>query len=795
MKRYYIFRLVFCIFSFATFGQQNSIDSLQIILQNTKHDTTRLQLYLKLCDACNVKDNLKYAQPTLQLIDKLLAQTNNGKKRRILLKQKAFVYSIYEAFYDYKEDATKGLEYMQKSFSISQEIMDTVKIVEACMIINNYYSNMGNISKSLEYCQKGLAISSELKYKNGIATFLFLLGQMYNDQNDISQALENYQKCLSIYYELKDTSNAAETFKMMGMLYSKLHNIVKSQECFNKALSLQERIKNKFEVGSIYNHIGLMYKDNNDLQNALIYYQKSLLLFEEMNKKYAVSVLLNNIGHIYTQQACAISLDSNEYRESLFKKAIDLHFKALKNEEELHRSGEHYNNQGVFLSYGSLAETYLKQKKFKEAKYYSDLSLAFINKQPVLIEIVCAAELLGARIDSANGNYKDAYSHYQKYILLRDKLNSEEVSKASIKEKFQREFDKQKASAQAEQLKKDIIAAEEKRKQRIVIWSVASGLLLVLVFAGFIFRSLRVTRKQKQIIEEQKHQVDEAYEELNQQNEEIASQRDIVTHQKEQIERIHHEVSQSINYATRLQVAILPEPELLSQYLAEHFIIFNPKDKVSGDFYWWAKVEDHLIITVADCTGHGVPGAFMSMLGVSFLREIVVKEYIVSPAIILKRMRKEIIHALKQKGEYGEQKDGMDMALISINTETLEMLFSGANNPLYLIKNCMQENEKILEIIKPDQMPIAIYESMLSFTNHEFFLQKGDCLYIMSDGYQDQFGGPKRKKFLSKNLRELIAANSSKSMIDQKEIYENTINNWKGNLEQMDDITLMGIRL
>ncbi len=264
-----------------------------------------------------------------------------------------------------------------------------------------------------------------------------------------------------------------------------------------------------------------------------------------------------------------------------------------------------------------------------------------------------------------------------------------------------------------------------------------------------------------------------------------------VVNQKKQIEYVHEQVSQSIDYAKRIQIAILPEPDLLNQEISEHFVLLKPRDKVSGDFYWWTMVENNLVITVADCTGHGVPGAFMSMLGISFLREIVVKEYMTNPAIILKRLRKEIIHSLKQTGASGEQQDGMDMALVTINTETLELVYAGAINPLYIIPSL---NNELIEII-PDKMPVAISQSMGNFTNHEFRLHKGDMIYLLTDGYQDQFGGPYGKKFMSKQLKNLLVTNSRKRMTEQNQILETTIMEWIGDREQTDDITVVGLRI
>jgi len=313
-------------------------------------------------------------------------------------------------------------------------------------------------------------------------------------------------------------------------------------------------------------------------------------------------------------------------------------------------------------------------------------------------------------------------------------------------------------------------------------------------------------------ISEQKEHIEEKNEELNQLIEEVVSQRDEIEKQKEIVDEINYEVSESINYATRLQGAILPEEKLLKKYLSEHFVLFKPKDKVSGDFYWWSHIENHTVITAADSTGHGVPGAFMSMLGSSFLREIVQKEYVTHTGVILKKLRKEIIKALKQKGEMGEQKDGMDMAIISIDHETNIVQFSGANNPLYIIKsgklkietemdNAVKEFEldetsayKLYEI-KPNKMPIAIYEKMDNFTAHEIQLEKGDQLYMFSDGYADQFGGPKGKKFKYKPFKRLLLRNADKPMTEQKELLNTAFDNWKGNTEQIDDVVVVGIKM
>jgi len=258
---------------------------------------------------------------------------------------------------------------------------------------------------------------------------------------------------------------------------------------------------------------------------------------------------------------------------------------------------------------------------------------------------------------------------------------------------------------------------------------------------------------------------------------------------RDEIKARNGEITSSIEYARRLQASILPSPGLLRTRIKDHFVLFMPKQSVSGDFYWWTQIEDNVVITAADCTGHGVPGAFMSMLGVSMLREIVSKEYISHPGVILRRLRKEVIYALKQTGEMGEQKDGMDMALVSINVETLECQYAGANNPLYLLR------EGELTEYKPDRMPISIHQDLSKFHTHDIQLLRGDRLFMFSDGYADQFGGPMGKKFKYMALRQVITESSSLPMEDQKKELENTITEWMSDCEQIDDILILGLEI
>ncbi|MFH2095444.1 MAG: two-component regulator propeller domain-containing protein, partial [Bacteroidota bacterium] len=294
---------------------------------------------------------------------------------------------------------------------------------------------------------------------------------------------------------------------------------------------------------------------------------------------------------------------------------------------------------------------------------------------------------------------------------------------------------------------------------------------------------------QRDALVERNEEITQQKEEIEAQRDEIEAQRDLVVKQNEQISQQNKNITDSIRYAKRIQTAVLSETKILKKYLSDFFVFFRPRDIVSGDFYWFGETGDKLVVVAADCTGHGVPGAFMSMLGITFLNEIVMKEKTTQPAEILNRLREEVIRALRQHGEEGEQKDGMDISLCTFSTETGTCRFAGANNPLYLVR------KGELAEYKADRMPIAIYVNMEAFSEIVLDLQKGDCLYLFSDGFADQFGGEKGRKYKYQTLKELLVSVYEKPMEEQLTILEKEFADWKGIYPQVDDVLVVGVKV
>jgi len=322
-------------------------------------------------------------------------------------------------------------------------------------------------------------------------------------------------------------------------------------------------------------------------------------------------------------------------------------------------------------------------------------------------------------------------------------------------------------------------------------WFVFS-LIVILIVGIIVFIRLR----ERQLIhEKQKLEkiVEERTKEVVEQKDEIAKQRDVVTYQKK-------EITDSILYAETIQLAVLPEEKILKKHFNDHFILFRPKDIVSGDFYWMSMKNDHLVFTAADCTGHGVPGAFMSMLGVSFLNKIVNEAGVTQPSEILNSLRENIIAALKQKGSFETSKDGMDIALCSIDIKKNKLWFAGANNPLFIIRKTDSEYELIEK--RGDMMPVGFHSRMNKFTNHEFDIEKGDSIYLFSDGFIDQFGGADERKFMKKRFRQMLLDHQELDMPSQRDAFIKTLEDWmhypsenKTPVEQIDDIIILGIRI
>lgn len=333
----------------------------------------------------------------------------------------------------------------------------------------------------------------------------------------------------------------------------------------------------------------------------------------------------------------------------------------------------------------------------------------------------------------------------------------------------------------------DAIAKEiEQLKYNYILGSMLLGLIIAIA-ASFTARA--ISRKYEKSIEQKNYELQVLNNTINQQNEEILAQLDLIA-------KKNKEITDSINYAEKIQLAMLPSLNLLNSNIPENFVLYKPKAIISGDFYWFSEIEQNFVIVAADCTGHGVPGAFMSILGITLLNEIVNFRGLLKVDIILNELRDKIITSLNQSGSSNQQKDGMDIAICIIDKKNMNLHYAGAHNPLFIIrKNSTTSIHELIEI-KADRMPIGAYpKENQTFRSNSFQVKSDDCIYLFSDGYTSQFGGEKNDTFKLRRFQNLLLSIQNESMVKQKEILVATLSNWQGNQEQIDDILVLGMKM
>ncbi|MBI5540835.1 MAG: DUF4154 domain-containing protein [Bacteroidia bacterium] len=435
----------------------------------------------------------------------------------------------------------------------------------------------------------------------------------------------------------------------------------------------------------------------------------------------------------------------------------------------------------------------------KIAKQREEIALQIqqIEKQKtelfkVMSQVGAQQKLLKLKIEELNTKERELISKNDEISKKSKVLEEQQTSIAEQESKI---------SEQKKVLNEQLAKIE---MQQLILYLFIAIILLITVMGYFIFKAYKVKKRANKLLKEKNFEIMEQNEEIRQQKEEIEAQRDEIEKQnaeleiqkktaedqRDEITEQKEEIMASIHYARRIQTAVLPPSKFISKILPDHFFILNkPRDIVSGDYYWMAQKGNKTIIAAADCTGHGVPGAFMSLLGVSFLNEVINKMDEIYANNILDKLRESVINALNQAGTEGITKDGMDLALCVLDLNTYELQFAGANNPLYLIRN-----KELIET-KADKMPIGLYDENKPFTNNLFQLQKDDAFYIFSDGYPDQFGGPSGKKFMYKKMKELLVNIQDEKMSDQQKILEKTIEDWQGDLFQVDDMLIIGVKV
>lgn len=580
----------------------------------------------------------------------------------------------------------------------------------------------------------------------------------------VGQYLESMtasQKSLELYIKVGDKEGEANSYNDIGVLHYYSENFETARDYFDKALVIYEQLKDTAGITMYYNNVANTYFDQDNLEQSIIMYKNALKYDELMGDIEGQCIVLNNIGETYTLMG--------EYDQAE-KILLETLVKAEQTEDPWLLTNPLM----------SLGELYSLTKEYHKAIKVLERNVKICEEISALPEQADNYELLYAT-HKANGNFEKALRYHELNRQLNDSILDLEKERQlnELEVKYQLKDKAKEIELITQEKELDHLAhIQEMDDARNKLYLTITGLV---AFAIVLFFSLRNMIQKKR-----------ANEKLKEQNQVIQNKNEEIKSAYLQIEEKNSEIIDSINYAKRIQSAILPPNSRIEALIPDSFILYQPKDVVAGDFYWLEEKNNQILLAVADCTGHGVPGAMVSVVCNNGLNRSVREDMITDPGKILDRTRELVLQEFGKSEE--KVTDGMDIALVSLerkNNQTASLQFAGAHNPLWIIR----KGQKEIEEIKADKQPIGDFPNPKPYTTHSIELNKGDIFYIFTDGYADQFGGEKGKKLKTGNLKKLLSTIAHLNLADQKVKMEQFFLEWKGHLEQIDDVCFIAVRI
>ncbi len=614
-----------------------------------------------------------------------------------------------------------------------------------------------NYSEAVKAHERSLNIRRNIDFRSGIAYSLNNLGLNHKGLGDKSTAIEYYLNGLEMAKSLPDSSLIGSILGNIGILYEEQDEDEKALSFHEQCLDVALKANIPYLIGNTWNNIALIYKKQQEWGKAEEYATKCLNIRSKYGNELGQAQALNLLGTIASHQ--------NQYSksDSLFQLALHIYQKK-----------ENYWGQAMVL--GNLGDDAASLGNFKKAKEFCEQSLQLSQEHGLEWEGSACRCLGNAYIGLGNG--PKAQFYWQQYFDYADSIHQFNLENDISLLRQQFEHEKERVKIETEIKHQQALAEEEIKRQRLLRnASFGIGMMALLLFF-VLYRNYQGKQRDNEMLEEK--------------NREISGQKAI-------IEEKNTHITDSIEYAKNLQYAILPKHAAFEGRFERHFIFYRPKDIVSGDFYWLEDVNDTTFVAVADCTGHGVPGAMVSMVGYQGLNKAVREKQLSKPSEILQSLSDHVEEQFEKSG--GSVKDGMDIALFSISKNQRNLTFAGAHNPLLVVSRRTEiENTELKEsvdgwnmfLIKSDRRSVGGYFDSGPFTDHKLQLEKGDTLFLFSDGYADQFGGENDKKLGIKRLRQVLL----QSVVDNDfEYLESFYNEWKGNTEQIDDVSLIALTI
>jgi len=719
-------------------AQIATIDSLKIVLQNqSENDTARINTLITICNTYlnKVNDKAKVAEyvPEIRLLSKKL-----NYKRGLAY---ASIYTSLGKFL--KNRSSDVLSLFLVDLHNMEAIGDKTGIGLCYELIAKTYYHVGDYEKAVQFDLKSIQAKMATNDMLGVAVSYNGIGSCYFNMGDYTRALEYYLKALKIDEAEQDKFGISRMQLNVACVLFAQNKLDEGLKYMQKSLVLKKEINDVEGIATVYANMGNLYLVKNDYDKAIAVCLKSIETAETINHKDLIYSASINLGNVYIQK--------NKITEALryYRKAFN---GALETDDKVN----------LITAAAGIGHCYeLKNEPGLAIEYYKK-SLNAARKIAYRTGERDACSHLASIYTQLN-MYKEALEYNKQLSGIKDTLLSEESLKQTTE--LNTRYETEKKESEIKLLTKDQQLKDKSLKeQRLVRIGLIIGLGLFLALSFLLFTRYRFKQKANLILEKQKEEI----------------------HQKNIL------ITDSIDYAKTIQEAILPDEDHLTTHLPKHFILYKPKAIVSGDFYWIGKKGNQIICAVADCTGHGVPGAFMSLLGHNILENVIQRDTSIHPGAILTSLNEEIVLRFSKGKELENVKHGMDIAIISIDETYRQLNYAGARNSLYIVRD-----KKLLEI-KADKMSTGIVandRSIVKYENHTYTLQKDDMLYLFSDGFPDQKGGPDKKKFYYQPFKDLLTEISALPVDEQRLRLDETISKWIGTGEQIDDILVMGIKI
>ncbi|GAB4141634.1 MAG: hypothetical protein Fur0041_16810 [Bacteroidia bacterium] len=593
-----------------------------------------------------------------------------------------------------------------------------------------------SLDSAIPFVKKAQELSERYKHSRHLAQSWNVLGTIYTDKGDYQKAIECHFEAIRLRENQKPEVDLANSYQNLALVYTNMDSSHTALIWQKKAYRIYLENKSYYQLCMTCNNIGVSYNRLKIFDSAVVYYKQGLLYSTRENRPLTLSMNHGGLAYAYAAK----------------KERALAHYHASMCLNIIRTLNSTYELMGA---YESAANTYVQLEEHQAALHYLDSALMIAQKLGVFnSELQIRQERVEILIKS--GNFKEAFEELVRFESLKDTLLSEEKTKSirDTEEKYKKDKNEKELA----------ILQKKQQSQNWIVSVVTFSILGLIILIGLLYGRIRMGKKAGSLLGAKKLEIEEK----------------------------NKNITDSIQYARKIQEAVLPEKTNLNKFFQDAFIINRPRDIVGGDFWWMQQKGDFVWLCVADCTGHGVPGAFMSVMCSAFLNETVNTSPGDSPDIVLNKLRKKITGALAQSSVNNDAdvKDGMDAVLLKINLHTHELEAACANNPVWIIR------DNNLVDLKPDKFPVGVhYGEEKPFSLHTFQLMKGDQLYCFTDGFADQFGGAQGKKFKPAKMKSEFLNTSGYPANEQSAMLENIFDTWKGDLEQVDDVMMLAVKI